>query len=130
MPMVICCHSSIYCEATLDNSVTMDVPPDADEQLRLALAEVRDLQRTVVFLRTELEAAHLERQQQLQDAASAAHNETAQLRDTIVALRERLERDTQAHADAMQQAAASHRNEVIQLHDAIRALRSTLEARA
>ena len=62
--------------------VTEMLQPD-DDSLRLALAEVRDLQRTVVVLRSELELSHNERQHAVQDALSFAHSEISQLRDTV-----------------------------------------------
>lgn len=109
--------------------VTEMIQPD-DDSLRLALAEVRDLQRTVVVLRSELELSHNERQHAVQDALSFAHSEISQLRDTVAALRTSLERLTQEKLDALQQANTVRHAEIAQLHDTIRALRDTLEARA
>ncbi|WP_229258447.1 hypothetical protein [Duganella rivi] len=103
--------------------------PD-EASLRLALAEVRDLQRTVAALRSELEQAHQERQRQVQDAVSAAQSDILQLRDTIVALRTSLEKAAQERIDAQQQAAAAHHAEIAHLHDTIRALRAVLEEKA
>jgi epoxyqueuosine reductase QueG len=107
-----------------------DIAQADDDGLRLALAEVRDLQRTVVVLRAELEAAHQERQRQVQDTTSAAHNDAQQLRDTISALRLSLEKLTQEKADALQAAATAHHAEIAQMHETVRALRDALEAKA
>ncbi|MFA9218800.1 MAG: hypothetical protein ACEQSK_17080 [Sphingomonadaceae bacterium] len=121
---------SFSCRGATLNQPTpteQSLPPDAS--LRLALAEVRDLQRTVVVLRDELEAAQRERQRQVQDALAAHHNETQQIKDTVLALRLALERSAQEKADALQQAATAHRTELAQLHETIYALRNALEGR-
>ena len=59
--------------------------------LQAALVEVRELQRTVTVLREELEAAHMERARQVQDATATAHIELQQARATVSALRDALE---------------------------------------
>ncbi|WP_343729388.1 hypothetical protein [Duganella sp.] len=112
-----------------NNPDATDIPPPDEASLRLALAGVRDLQRTVAALRSELERAHQERQRQVQDAASAAQGDIVQLRDTIVALRTSLEKAARERIDALQ-AAAAHHAEIAQLHETIRAIRTALEARA
>ena len=128
--MISCCSVLICSGPPLKKpTVTETIQPD-DDSLRLALAEVRDLQRTVVVLRSELETAHQERQRAVQDALSSAHSELTQLRDTISALRTSLEKLTQEKIDALQQAGVNHHGEIAQLHETIRALRGELEARA
>ncbi|WP_373991863.1 hypothetical protein [Duganella sp. BuS-21] len=106
-----------------------DILQPDDASLRLALAEVRDLQRTVVALRAELELSQQEGQRQVQDAVSAAQGDILQLRDTIVALRLSLERAAQERIDALQSASAAHHAEIAQLQDTIRAMRSALESK-
>lgn len=102
-----------------------DAPqPDA---LMLALAEVRDLQRTVVVLRSELEKVHQERQRQVQDAVAAASTEAQQVRATVVAMRETLEQATVARDAAVKAALAGSVAEITQLRDTVTVLRSELE---
>src|SRR5476649_2844443 len=75
------------CGTILNKPSLIPSLPEQPDSLALALAEVRDLQRTVVVLRGELESAHQERQRQLQDALAGAHNETQQIKDTVATLR-------------------------------------------
>jgi predicted nucleic acid-binding Zn-ribbon protein len=115
---------------TLKTPNTADIIQVDDNSLRLALAEVRDLQRTVVVLRAELESAHQERMRQVQDAATTAHNESQQLRDTIAALRTSLEKLSQEKADAVAAATTGLHAEIAQLHETVRAMRDVLEAKS
>ena len=63
-----------------------------EEELALAQAESRDMKRTVVALRTELESAHAEVHATTLRVTQTAAAEISQLKVTVGALREELER--------------------------------------
>lgn len=63
-----------------------------EDELAQAKAEMRDLQRTVMALRAELESAALQRRVEVQQAAQTGAAEIAQLKTTVGALRAELER--------------------------------------
>ena len=63
-----------------------------EEQLALAQADSRDMKRTVIALRTELEHAHAEIQAVTARVNQANAAEISQLKTTVGALREELER--------------------------------------
>ena len=72
------------------------VPVIADPLLEEAAIQVRELQRTVVELRAELERAQEHCDDLVRKARLEAEREATQMRDAIVKLREALE---QAHAE-------------------------------
>lgn len=62
-----------------------------EEELALAQADSRDMKRTVIALRTELEAAHAEIHDATLRATQSSAAEISQLKITVGALREELE---------------------------------------
>ena len=68
-----------------------------------------------------------ERQEEIQKAVAAAHDEMSQLRRTIVAMREELESWRAQKQDAVQAALASSHDELGQLRATISALREQME---
>ena len=65
--------------------------PQTTSELALAHAEIRDLQRTIQALRTELEQKQADREIAVQAAVAASSHEMLQLKETAGALREALE---------------------------------------
>ena len=80
--------------------------PDLDEVLKLARADIRDLQRTVSALRDALETAHAEAQAGVARANAANAGEIVQLKATATALRDELEARRAERETAVQQAHA------------------------
>ena len=74
-----------------------------EEELALAQADSRDMKRTVIALRTELEAAHAEIHDSTLRATQASAAEISQLKITVGALREELERSRVEREKAIQQ---------------------------
>jgi chromosome segregation ATPase len=74
-----------------------------EEQLILAQADSRDMKRTVIALRSELEAAHAEIHAAALRVTQANAAEIAQLKTTVGVLREELESARTERETAVQQ---------------------------
>jgi len=103
------------------------VSAGTDDDLGLARAEVRQLRETVEQLRTELEAAAVERNGAVHDALAQSADEVARLKESVAAMRAALETTRQDAADEREAHERAFRAEREQLHEIIRALRSRLE---
>jgi hypothetical protein len=98
-----------------------------EEELALAQADARDMKRTVIALRTELEAAHAEIHDSTLRATQASAAEIAQLKTTVGALREELERARVERDKAIQQERVAASQESQMLKATAAALREELE---
>ncbi len=98
-----------------------------EDELALAQADSRDMKRTVITLRTELEAAHAEIHESTLRATQASAAEISQLKITVGALREELERSRVERDHAVQQERVVGHNEMQQFKATSAALRESLE---
>ncbi|HEY0665830.1 MAG TPA: hypothetical protein VGD24_07180, partial [Gallionella sp.] len=84
-------------------------------ELAAAQAELRDLKRTVLALRQELEAAHSRADERLHAAEALYKAEAVQLKMTITALRNELGHSFAEQERLVQQAVSANHNEINQL---------------
>ena len=98
---------------------------DTEDQA-LVQAELRDLKRTVIALRHELEAAHSRAAEKLRATEVSYNAESAQLKNTVTALREELEQSLTEREQAVQQAMVTNHNDSNQ-HNAAKDLPASQE---
>lgn len=88
------------------------------EDLALARADLRDMQRTVIALRSELEHAEIQRHAETQQAIQASAAELTQLKTTVGTLRVELEHARIERDRLLQQERAASHNELQMLQQA------------
>ena len=88
----------------------------------------RELEATVVAMRSALEVAQRDADDRLQAERARASAEAEQLKAMITELRQELEAQQERHVDALQQQKQQSADEIRQLQAAIRAIRDELDA--
>jgi hypothetical protein len=89
---------------------------------------IRELEATVVAMRTALELAQRESDDRLQAERARASAEAEQLKAMIAALRHELEAQRVTHEEALQQQKQHAADDVRQLQATIQAMRDRLES--
>jgi hypothetical protein len=100
----------------------------ADDDLGLARAEIRQLRATIDALRAELEESEAKRFADRQRAAAEQEADRERARESIDAMRARLEISVVEQNAAVQSALAHASDEVAQLKAMVEVLRSSLTA--
>jgi hypothetical protein len=91
--------------------------------------EVRELQRTLVAMREQLEQQAAGSQKQQQCAVAAAQAEITQLRQTVATLRDALEQERGTRDAAVREAMKAANGEILQLRETAVTLRKEMEQR-